>query len=549
MVLKGMLINVKRVASHPRQPLTLLTMAYRSLWEETCAHPRDTAMKKSKNIMILALMISSLLLLVILQVFWLKSSYERAYMDFRGQTNMVFRSTVDAMRDSMFMRNVEPVPWRDSLKSFLPFPGHRLADGVINHIRVDKRTTRVQVYVSATSSDSLAKDDLRPLASTIQAFQGKGQANAPRSFIIRLEADSLNLDTLSTKYALALYKEGLSPAFNLRHLRTPPMEDFDNPVTMLANRSRRNHHGSDRDHLHESMFRDSLWLDPVRVTPLFRYGGVIVQVRAEIIRQITLPMLFSAGLTLITAAAFFMMYRNMRTQQRLMAAKNDFINNVTHELKTPVATVSVALEALQNFNAIDNPELTREYLGMAQRELDRLSMMTDNILRTAVLEQEGVVFAPESMDIKALLQQVLDSLKLIFEKRAATIHLQVSGENFLYTGSRMHLTSVLFNLLDNALKYSPGKPVINIQLEATATAITLSVADQGMGIPTDYHHKVYEKFFRVPTGDVHNIKGHGLGLSYVQQVVTRHGGQIQLTSAEGQGSTFTITFPRTTPLA
>ncbi len=255
-------------------------------------------------------------------------------------------------------------------------------------------------------------------------------------------------------------------------------------------------------------------------------------------------MLFSIFLTLLTSISFVVMYRSLKAQQRLMELKNDFISNVTHELKTPVSTVSVALEALKNFHGLDNPERTKEYLEIAQNELARLTLMTDKILKAAVFENNGVIIHKEPVDLKEITQQILDSMKLLFDKRNAQVSFQTEGSNFVINSESTHLTNILYNLLDNALKYTPEQPQINIALKETPEHLILSIQDNGLGISSAYKKKIFEKFFRVPTGDVHNTKGYGLGLSYVASVMKAHGGTVEVESESGKGSNFIVTFPK-----
>lgn len=254
---------------------------------------------------------------------------------------------------------------------------------------------------------------------------------------------------------------------------------------------------------------------------------------------------FSLFLLSLTALAFVMLYRSLREQQRLMALKNEFISNMTHELKTPISTVSVALEAIQNFSAADNPTLTAEYVDIARHELNRLTLLTDKVLRTSIFEEKGLVIDPEPVDLKAVVTQVLYSLKLVLDKHQAQVSVNQQGTHFELQGSTVHLTNVVFNLLDNAVKYSNAPPEIEITLTQRDAYLTLSVADNGIGIAPAYQSKIFEKFFRVPTGDIHTVKGYGLGLSYVYNVVKSHAGKIELHSQPGRGSTFVVTLPKT----
>jgi signal transduction histidine kinase len=294
----------------------------------------------------------------------------------------------------------------------------------------------------------------------------------------------------------------------------------------------------------QSLFSDTLRIEPVRLNPAKLYEAQIIGVRNITVKKILPQIVFSLFLTLLTTTAFVIMYRSIRAQQKLMELKNDFISNITHELKTPITTVGVAIEAIKDFKAINNPALTNEYLGIAQNELNRLSILTDKILKTALFENKGIEFKPELIEMDVLIDQVLASMKLVFEKQDAKVTFEKQGDNFSILGGSVHLTSVVYNLLDNALKYSLINPEIVIRLQENASQIILSVKDNGIGIASEYRKKVFEKFFRVPTGDVHNIKGHGLGLSYVESVVRSHNGTIELQSKPGNGSTFIITLPK-----
>jgi two-component system, OmpR family, phosphate regulon sensor histidine kinase PhoR len=261
--------------------------------------------------------------------------------------------------------------------------------------------------------------------------------------------------------------------------------------------------------------------------------------------KLKLPVLFSLLLIGITIAAFVLLYRNMMKQQRLAELKNEFISNITHELKTPIATVGVAIEALKNFNAIHDPARTREYLDISQNELQRLNLLVDKVLKLSVFEKKAIELKKESFDLRQLTEEIMSSMKLQFEKFHAQVNLQAEGGQFIIEADKLHITSVVYNLLDNALKYSTENPVIGVRLTAHPQHVELSVSDNGIGIPAEYKGKVFDKFFRVPTGNKHNIKGYGLGLSYVSEVLKRHHGFITVESELGKGSTFTAHIPYT----
>jgi two-component system phosphate regulon sensor histidine kinase PhoR len=262
-----------------------------------------------------------------------------------------------------------------------------------------------------------------------------------------------------------------------------------------------------------------------------------------LLQRIAQPILFSFLLLGITLLSFIMLYRNILRQRRLADQKNEFISNITHELKTPLATVGVAIEALRNFNAIDNPAKTKEYLDISLNELQRLNLLVDKVLKLSMFEKKEIELRPEMVNMAGVIEEVTTSLKLQFEKYQAVINIHTNGDTTV-TGDRLHLLSIIFNLLDNALKYSNKNPIINISCVSNQSTVTITVSDNGIGIPVIYTKKVFEKFFRVPQGDTHNAKGYGLGLSYVAQVVEKHNGTIKALSNGSSGASFIICLPK-----
>lgn len=280
------------------------------------------------------------------------------------------------------------------------------------------------------------------------------------------------------------------------------------------------------------------------------YKAVFTNTNAYIIKRILPQALFSCILSLLILFAFIFLYRNIVTAEKLSSLKNDFISNITHELKTPVATVQVAVEALKNFDAIKNPDKTKEYLDIATIELQRLGLLVDKVLRISMFQKQGFTLHKERLDIKSLIDEILSTMKLQFEKYNAVISFESAHESFEMIGDKLHLLSVVYNLLDNAIKYSKENPRIKILLKKPIEdVIQLDIIDNGIGIPETYIGKVFDRFFRVPTKDKHDVKGYGLGLSYVQYIVKAHGGIITVKSKEGEGSVFSVSLPlHNTPL-
>ncbi len=262
-----------------------------------------------------------------------------------------------------------------------------------------------------------------------------------------------------------------------------------------------------------------------------------------LLKRITLPIIFSLLLLAVTVLAFVLLYRNLVKQKRLGEIRNEFISNISHELKTPVATVGVAIEALKNFSAMADPQRTKEYLDISSNELQRLNLLIDKVLKLSLFEKKEMELTFETVNMQEIVEEVLMSLKLQFEKYQAAVTLNASGDLGL-TGDRLHLQSVVFNLLDNALKYGKEKPEIQIELSEKDKHVEFRIKDNGIGIAPEYRDKIFEKFFRVPHGDTHDAKGYGLGLSYAAQVIKKHNGSINVQSQPGAGTTFIIHLPK-----
>lgn len=263
----------------------------------------------------------------------------------------------------------------------------------------------------------------------------------------------------------------------------------------------------------------------------------------HLLKKITPQILFVVFLLIVTSAAFLFTYHTLKEQIKLGIIKNEFISNMSHELKTPISTVKVALEAINNFHPITDNQTTRDYLEMAAHETERLEMLVNQSLNISLIEQGRMVLQKEPYDIKTLLDKTLQAMQVRFRQNNAEVHVNMTAENTQVNIDILHMQGVLVNLLDNSLKYGNETPVINIGISEDATHVFVSIADNGLGIPEEYISKVFDKFFRVPTGNLHNVKGYGLGLSYVKQVIAQHGGSITAGNLQ-QGCIFTIALPK-----
>lgn len=253
---------------------------------------------------------------------------------------------------------------------------------------------------------------------------------------------------------------------------------------------------------------------------------------------------FSVFLMVMVLTAFYMLARSLIREKQLAELRNDFIANMTHELKTPVSTVSVALEALSSFNAKDNPELTKEYLDISRSELSRLDMLVDKALNISLFEKGKIVLDKEVCDLSTMVSEIHKRLSFQNDADSPHVEFETSGNMFSIMGDKVHLTNIIHNLVENGIKYSEDKAWIKLGLREAGDHVLLTVEDKGLGIDEDYKDKIFDKFFRVPQGDRHNVKGYGLGLSYVKQIVGDHGATIDLETKLGEGTKFIISFPK-----
>jgi two-component system, OmpR family, phosphate regulon sensor histidine kinase PhoR len=285
---------------------------------------------------------------------------------------------------------------------------------------------------------------------------------------------------------------------------------------------------------------------------LFRHdlGGrtyflhVDVPGQRSLLWQGMLPMLLTSALFMaIIVVAFLYTIRTIYRQKRIGEIRNDLVNNLTHELKTPISTIGLACEALTDPSMPKTEQQVRTFVTMIRDENKRLGALVENVLQSAVLESGHMLLKRVELDLHTVVQEVVRSSSIQVSRRNGRIDLDLKAEIHHVHGDRIHLTNLLYNLIDNAVKYAEQEPRIRIATVSNNEGVTISVTDNGIGIAPSEQRKIFDRLYRVPTGNLHNAKGFGLGLSYVRTVVERHGGRIKLESAPGRGSTFHIFIP------
>jgi len=254
-------------------------------------------------------------------------------------------------------------------------------------------------------------------------------------------------------------------------------------------------------------------------------------------------MFASVLLSGVIMGLFYVSVSTIVKQKKLSEVKNDFINNMTHEFKTPISTISLACEMLQDPDVQTHSGQLNRYLRVIADENRRLGSQVEKVLQAAVLDKGKIKLKLTSVDLHEVIDAVLQNIGVQIEKRNGTIDLQLDAENTTIEADEVHVTNLIYNLLDNANKYSAEAPQITIRTQNQTDGVRISIADKGIGMTKEALSKIFDKFYRVSTGNVHNVKGFGLGLSYVKTIVEAHHGRIQVDSQPNAGSTFDIFLP------
>jgi two-component system, OmpR family, phosphate regulon sensor histidine kinase PhoR len=253
--------------------------------------------------------------------------------------------------------------------------------------------------------------------------------------------------------------------------------------------------------------------------------------------------LLSIIFTLIIIIAYTSALNQLIRQRNISEIKTDFINNMTHEFKTPIATINLALDAIKNPKIIGDKDMVLKYLQMIKDENKRMHAQVENVLRISKLEKKELDISKESINIQEVIEDAIEHVHLILEDREGTIVKHFNAERTIVLLNEVHFINVIVNILENAIKYSPNVPKIDIFTENIKDFLVIKVKDNGIGMSKVAQKRVFEKFYREHTGDLHDVKGHGLGLAYVKKIIDDHNGQIYVESEKGKGSTFIIKLP------
>ena len=277
------------------------------------------------------------------------------------------------------------------------------------------------------------------------------------------------------------------------------------------------------------------------------YFGVYFPGRVDPIISLPSEMSYSLGISsviiILIVAVFAYAISVILRQKKLSEIRNDFINNMTHELKTPISTINISSDVLLRQDITDNPERITQYAKIIKAENQRLESQVERVLQLAKLEKGQVKLNKSVIDLHTMITNVCDTFEISIQNRTGVLNLDLKADKYDVEVDPVHITNVISNLLDNANKYSPQTPEITISTKNYKDCISVVISDKGKGIAKEDLKNIFEKFYRVPTGDVHDVKGFGLGLFYVRSILKEHDGDISVQSEPGKGSTFNITLP------
>ncbi|MEZ4951176.1 MAG: HAMP domain-containing sensor histidine kinase [Saprospiraceae bacterium] len=273
------------------------------------------------------------------------------------------------------------------------------------------------------------------------------------------------------------------------------------------------------------------------------YFGVRFPDRAGyLLSSMRVTITFSILLLLTVLFFIYTTYIILR-QKRLSEMQKDFINNMTHEFKTPISTIKISANTFLNHPTIKSDERLMQYARIINDQNERLNGQVEKVLQLARIERDNFKLNPEKIDLNEILEQIGETTRIKVKDLGGELILALQAKNSNFKADKLHFTNLMHNLIDNAIKYSENSPEITIKTKEENGSLRLSICDKGIGIPKDFQAKVFEKFYRVPTGNVHNVKGFGLGLYYIKNVVQAHGWRIHLESEEGKGTNIHIYIP------
>ncbi len=390
------------------------------------------------------------------------------------------------------------------------------------------------------------------------ALSGNQLLRSPQSFGLRpseqFMQELMRPPLISQRFSYQAMTELLRKAFNYRGLKDTKFEfcifsggGINSSVFSNTNELKSaNYYTALRDTLHNLQTILPLVNNTIELNgpePFETMSIVIPDYKSVVLKQMRWMIFGVIFFTLIIISAFFVTVRTLLMQKKLSEIKNDFINNMTHEFKTPLATISLAVDAMRNDKVVHDSEKSAYFSEIIKEENRRMNKQVETILQAALIDRQELQLKLQPLHINEVIRRVMDNFKLQLEEIHADVVLQLESGYDMVEADEVHFTNLISNLIDNAIKYSRGKLMIRIQTQRIGKNMAIRVEDNGIGMSKETQRRIFEKFYRAHTGNVHNVKGFGLGLSYVKSVADAHNGRIKVESAIGKGTIFILEIP------
>ena len=434
---------------------------------------------------IVVLIALSVLGVIILQVSWLNNQYiiqqERYYSK---ATTAAFNVKEDISRQIM-----NSIPRSSRIRNLIPIDLEPL---MISRPSVNTRFTAIEI--SKMVREALNEQGLKDVTFEF------GITNVSRG-----DRNFENVELQSRDFVMASLDTN-----NNRNVSIPILSESSDLPVMAAN--------------------ENLWITITHFYPT---------VRSSLIPQL----IASGAFTVIILAAFSLTVKTILDQRKLSKIKSDFVNNMTHELKTPLATISLAVDALQNSKVMGNAEKSIYFSDIIKQENMRMNKHVETILQAALMDKQDMRLTLMPLHVHDVIKKVVNTFALQLNEKGGVIDLQLNAKNDVANADETNFTNLINNLVDNAVKYSKESLRIVITTHSTGKFLVIQVQDNGIGMSKETVKRIFEKFYRAHTGNVHNVKGFGLGMSYVKSVVDAHNGKIRVESVAGKGSTFVVEVP------
>lgn len=503
-----------------------------------------------QNVSFISIIVSlAFLALIAIQIYWIKNDIDLKEEEFQGHVNTALNNTA---------HKLEKAAYKDKIAKKVKLRKQGITDGNRLKILTELSTDSNGVSTSIYSQNEYMRTDTVKFASefpynlidtkrdTIKAIENV------RNELLKQKTDIVN-DIFDELVSINIYKN-YKPKINEAILDSVLKEElaaqgittkYHYSISSLHPGSLKTNNLSEAESEKDSLgigYKINLSPNNVFIQP--EYLTVHFPNQKKYIFQTMWAMLVVSGMVIfILIFSFFYFIATILRQKKLSVIKNDFISNMTHEFKTPISTISLATEMLADESVTKTPEKQARFLKMIKDENKRLSVLVESILQTAILDKGEFKLKLHELDVHEIITNAINNTHLLIDQRHGKIITHLDATKVKLLADRVHLTNIVFNLIDNAVKYSQGSPEITITTEDAEKGIYIYIKDNGIGISKENQKKIFEKFYRVPTGNVHNVKGFGLGLSYVQAVVQKHGGDIIVQSELGKGSTFKVFLP------